>query len=798
MEELNEKQLSEWSSGESSSESSSRFELPVISKWEKLEEELTCFSCDKLFSDPTTIPCLHTFCTKCLQEGIDKETKAFYCFVCKAKFKETKINSSRVNTSLKYLVGIVKKRNSLFMKATIDPGDMQSVVTVLCSQCVEGAPATMWCLTCEDGETCDECYKSHCRMKIFQLHKIILLKDFIESPDPVLNYCPFQEHCRYHRNRPAKFYCQSCLKFACQECQCVSNDSIWHECDAIDKVYETEKIDLEELQASLQSVVPNFETALRNNKAADHELEECITKEVAWVKEQFQGIREAVDKYEEDLLQNLDTIKNTGKKYLEAQKIDIIQLQDQLTSCAKFILGVLQPCRSGEMLAYYKWIKELAMKIIESRDLDPAYNVNDLLIAHGDISANNFVDKLSSLNIHQAFHQPHLPNCTANLTCACIVPVVVKVVMKDKYNLPVPNQLPLLEICPKNSDRKFFIDFMKWCGEKGVYYFSYFPKVKEPHKISVTWKSEPLNEQDIEVTGTLDYSIMSKRFHYLERYNKRNLKKPQFLSVTPNGFETIVSDPADNRLIFFVGPYIRYQYVITNDNNAFHPCGSAVGCNGYLYVADAFYNCILKFKYHSFSKCYGNSYFARFGEKGSKNGQFDCPQGLVISKSNYIFICDKNNHRIQVYSITKNCKDEEFSFSIGNFGQEPGCFNHPTDLTLNRVEDKLFVADTDNHRVQVFTSSGQFMITFPHHYQNSVTSAYMFRNMEFPVGICYGMDGHILVSCKHKVLVFEEDGTQVTTIALYHKNPTGIIARDTGHIAIALTQCGQIAYSATY
>ena len=781
---LSEKWLSEF-------ESELLSEVPVTpSKWQKLEEELICFSCGELFSQPKTIPCLHTFCTKCIQVSTDKKTNGFCCTVCKASFTEAQLKSCRINVSLEYLVGVVKKRNS-FVKAgaTSEVVNMESSVVISCSQCIEGARATMWCLACEDGETCDECYKSHCRLKIFQSHKVLRLKDFIKSPDQVLNYCPFQEHCRYHRNQPLSFYCHQCLKFVCQHCQCVSDDFAsfsWHTCDSIDEVYETEKANLKELQAALQSVMPAFKIALNNNKTADQELDKCMAKEVAWVKEQFQVIRKEVDNCEESILQNLKTIRSIGKSSLETQKTNIIQLLSQLTSCDNFIAGVLKPCRSGEMLAYCEWIKKLAEKITKPHVLDPAYDVNDLSITHGDIA--EFTSKLGLVTVHQAFHQPHLPNCTAQLASKCIVPVVLKVVMKDKYNLPVPNQLSQLEIWPKNSNLNFFTNLQKWHDEKGIYCFSYIPKVKEPHEIFITWKNKPLIAQSIKVTGTLDYCAMHNRFHYLERYNKRNLKKPQFLSLTSDGFETIVSDPADNTLIFFAG-YYRYQYVITNGNNAFHPCGCAVGRNGYLYVADAFYNCILKFR-HSFSNRYSDSYFARFGTAGNESGQFNCPQGLVISKSNLIFICDKNNHRIQVYSITKNGEYEEFSFCIGNFGQEPGYFNHPTDLTLNRVEDKLFVADTNNHRVQVFTPSGQFVIAFPHYYQGYCTTLFA---MSYPIGICYGIDGRILVSCKHRVFVFEEDGTQVATINFHSKDPAGIIMHETGYITIALTHCGQIA-----
>ena len=42
--------------------------------------------------------------------------------------------------------------------------------------------------------------------------------------------------------------------------------------------------------------------------------------------------------------------------------------------------------------------------------LDPAYDANDImLITHVDIT--EFTTKLGLVSVHQAFHQPHLPNC---------------------------------------------------------------------------------------------------------------------------------------------------------------------------------------------------------------------------------------------------------------------------------------------------------------------------------------------------------------------------------------------------
>ena len=123
----------------------------------------------------------------------------------------------------------------------------------------------------------------------------------------------------------------------------------------------------------------------------------------------------------------------------------------------------------------------------------------------------------------------------------------------------------------------------------------------------------------------------------------------------------------------------------------------------------------------------------------------------MLSLSELLLVCDCDNHRIQVY------KNEIFSYTFGQRGKEPGCFNHPRDLTLNSNEDQLFITDRDNNRVQVFTPSGRIFGIF-----NDIPV-----KLQTPVGIYYTPDNHLLISSSgsnHCVLVFEEDGRFVSAI----------------------------------
>ena len=61
------------------------------------------------------------------------------------------------------------------------------------------------------------------------------------------------------------------------------------------------------------------------------------------------------------------------------------------------------------------------------------------------------------------------------------------------------------------------------------------------------------------------------------------------------------------------------------------------------------------------------------GQKGRKKGEFNDPRG-IMPYGNQVYICDCNNHRIQVYDLDLN-----FVRSVGSHGKGRANFNKPRD-----------------------------------------------------------------------------------------------------------------------
>ena len=88
---------------------------------------------------------------------------------------------------------------------------------------------------------------------------------------------------------------------------------------------------------------------------------------------------------------------------------------------------------------------------------------------------------------------------------------------------------------------------------------------------------------------------------------------------------------------------------------------------------------------------------------GSKEGEFEYPLGVTIH-SNQVYVCDRDNDRIQVFDLDLN-----FIRSIGSRGSGREEFDRPRDVAFDTTGNMYVVG---NDTVQVMDSSGQFVRMF--------------------------------------------------------------------------------------
>ncbi len=193
------------------------------------------------------------------------------------------------------------------------------------------------------------------------------------------------------------------------------------------------------------------------------------------------------------------------------------------------------------------------------------------------------------------------------------------------------------------------------------------------------------------------------------------LDQPTGIGVSPDG-ETIYVLNAKNQRI---DRYDRNGTFIGVWDGAVDPVlglswnanqggtGLTVGPDGLIYIADTWNHTVVVVDNNG-------TVVRQLGQRGNladitdggmvleQPGLFFGPRAVAVTNER-IFVTDTGNERVQVFS-----KDGTFLTAFGGFGSEPGKLLEPTGIVIG-PDGHVWVADSGNARIQVFTIEGQFL-----------------------------------------------------------------------------------------
>ena len=91
-----------------------------------------------------------------------------------------------------------------------------------------------------------------------------------------------------------------------------------------------------------------------------------------------------------------------------------------------------------------------------------------------------------------------------------------------------------------------------------------------------------------------------------------------------------------------------------------------------------------------------NETFLRtFGRRGSGPGELSKPWGICVDHD-FVYVVENGNHRVSVFYISG-----EFITTFGRCGRGEGELSHPRGITIDQ-DGFLYVCDSNNNRIQVF------------------------------------------------------------------------------------------------
>lgn len=225
------------------------------------------------------------------------------------------------------------------------------------------------------------------------------------------------------------------------------------------------------------------------------------------------------------------------------------------------------------------------------------------------------------------------------------------------------------------------------------------------------------------------------------------LRGPTGLAVGPDGL-IYVSDAFNYRVQVFTpeGEPVRRWSGPRGEKQPFTPWGIAVGPDGSVYVSDLHANRVYKFTAEG-------KLITSWGGLGTKPGEFTGPTGIAIGPDGLVYVADSLGYRIQVFTPQGEfvrawgslcdlyihsglgCKDPD---GPGPLEPGDGQLSSPWGIAFD-PDGRVYVVDSANKRVQVFTPEGEFLLKWgelgrePGQFDN-------------PVGIAIDGQGDIYIS----------------------------------------------------
>lgn len=191
------------------------------------------------------------------------------------------------------------------------------------------------------------------------------------------------------------------------------------------------------------------------------------------------------------------------------------------------------------------------------------------------------------------------------------------------------------------------------------------------------------------------------------------------------------------------------------------PSDAAFDASGVLYVLEADFDRI------STLSADGETAVV-LGGSGDGPGQFRDPRALEFGPDGRLYVADTGNHRIQVFEGPRL----EFVLSIGSIGTGLGDLKSPTGLAVS--DTHIYVADSLNDRVEVFDRDGRSVRTLG--LRGSGTG-----ELSRPTDVAVDAEGNTYVTdaWNHRVQKFDADGEPVKAWGDFGPHP-GFLATPMG------------------
>ncbi|XP_072046771.1 E3 ubiquitin-protein ligase TRIM45-like [Amphiura filiformis] len=277
-----------------------------------------CGICHAAIEKPKALPCLHTFCLKCLTSWVESSAKkhpdkykdAVSCPTCREDFPLPKGGVKELRTN--FFVSKLKERNEIMKKL------YEKDARIPCTSCDNSEnQAVGRCIECNDF-LCKKCVDIHKSVRVLKHHHVLTLEE-LRTGKLTMHNLPEQEMCPKHKREVLNFYCETCDEPICRDCTVVGHPRPDHKQTELKSAAEERNDKLLELFKQVELIPKSIDNAAAEDEKTVKELGANVTKAISLYKK-------TAKKAESAFTQKMKELEAKRIKEIEAHR-DGLQFQ---------------------------------------------------------------------------------------------------------------------------------------------------------------------------------------------------------------------------------------------------------------------------------------------------------------------------------------------------------------------------------------------------------------------------------------------------------------------------------------
>lgn len=727
------------------------------------QERIKCLVCEKTYTYPKTLDCLHSFCISCLRSLSslnDKNHTVIVCPKCKVK-SQVPENDFEAYPDAFHINRWIQQHE--FMQK------VSGTVPALCEKCSK-KKSTKACSYCSDCALfiCDLCVTIHRCWTEFQSHQVVNLASLRNSSK---YYIPKQIEplmCATH-SKSCSIFCETCQMEICHECIIRTHRD--HSYNLSKECAVKHKESLKEALSDIEDIPEQLELAINRIKSICERFTANTQAVVDDAKSEFETLQKQLSDRKDELVKNASELMKEKQKPLQRQLDELKLMKEKATDCLDFISeassgdhitefftlekqmvtqikAVKKEFEGLDLMPIEEPVVQLFLKPDIAEEIQAAGNIGDGSILYAGSSEGKYFSVNQIITFYIALSSAYYKSRASPI---------------DQFKADIQSSRDG-SICPATIaiSSSGFAKLQCSFTERGRYRVNVYTNGKHiigsPYSFYVT----PPPQQFQAPVKTIS-----------------NLNCPKGIAINPKN-QVVITE--ENRHVVTVfgrksKKILSFGAFGTEESQFNQPLGVAVDKDGYMYVADNKNNCIKKF--HS-----DGSFASMYSGEKSFGGTLSKPSSVKVDSKGNLYVVDRGNARIVVLNenlkfqlqfgglgvglgkledpwdlafdlhgvvyvtdVKQNCihlftPEGDFRGRIGSHGTQKGKLNRPTGIAIDRF-GRIFVCEAGNHRVSIFHVCSEFMECF----STGLT-------MVNPCSITIDNDGFVYVTCATCIHIF--------------------------------------------